>query len=214
MPSLCSDPSLAAEPPAVSPPIRSCSWSLGSWAFCSGVPTWGVWAATGTAAPTPNARATSSTRSRGKRGCSGPIISPSEWRVPGPGRLEAGPGRFTSSEEDEEGDQQREQAHCLDQGEADDREGEDPLLHRGVAADGRDQRREDVADADADAEQGDGRQAGADRLGRQHELRCGLHVHAVSPRDLAWFGSTTTGERRVQGLANLRPQCMWIASFR
>src|SRR3954451_23085186 len=154
MPSLCSDPSLAAEPPPVSPPTRSCCWSFGSWAFCSSVPTLGAWAEAGAAAawaeagtaaasPSARAKATASRRSRGERGWSGPVISPSEWRVPGPGRRKADPGRFTSGEEDEKGDQQREQAHRLDQREADDREGEDPLLHRGVAADGRDQRRED-----------------------------------------------------------------------
>ena len=69
-----------------------------------------------------------------------------------------------SGEEDEERDQQREQRHRFHQREADDREREHALLHRGVAADGCDQRREDVADADADTEQGDRREASAYRL--------------------------------------------------
>ena len=42
---------------------------------------------------------------------------------------------------------------------------EHALLDRRVAADRRDQGREDVADADADTEQCDHRQAGADHLG-------------------------------------------------
>src|SRR5665213_989379 len=82
-------------------------------------------------------------------------------------------GERLEREQDEEGDGEAEEAGRLGKGEAE--EGERRHLRRRVARERADQRREDVADADAGADEGDAGKTGTDHLG-------GMEIHRELPR--------------------------------